>query len=248
MNKILSILTIAIGMMASVNVDAQESPLQNDTHSYSVGTSGKERCRFIDLWSWRVNAVDFLATVPNAGLEVDLSRSPYNRLSLGADVRYRWNYRNKPTNYLMNIFDVKPELKFWWRGPSISRIAWYVGAYGEVGKYDYKLGKSRDGKDGRLYGAGAIAGFSRPLYQYRHCALDLEVGLSAGFLSAKYDRYAYSDNGYYVSGSEDWHILPYPVVPQLRVAFVLRSMSVNDKYRKVREQKIVRRQERRMKD
>ncbi len=239
---------MAIGMTASVDVGAQERALQDDTYSYSARTSTKERCRFIDLWSLRVNAVDFLATVPNVGLETDLSRSPYNRLSLGADVRYRWNYRSRPTNYLMNVVDVKPELKFWWRGSSVSRIAWYAGVYGHYGKFDYKFGKSRDGRDGRMYGAGALAGFSRPLYQYRHCALDLEVGLSAGFLSTEYDRYTYTDNGYSVTGSEDWHILPYPVVPQLRVAFTLRSMSVNDKYRKVREQKIIRRQERRMKD
>lgn len=245
-------LAIAIGMTAAANVKAQERSLPADVYSNNAGImTGNGKCRFADLWSFRVNAVDFLATIPNAGLEVDLSRSPYNRLSLGADVRYRWNYRSNPTDYLMNVAEVRPELKYWWRGSSVSRFAWYGGIYGEAGSYKYKLGKSRNGKDGDMYGAGISAGFSRPLYQYRRCALDLEVGMSAGFLSTRFDSYSYNDDNAYIvnqDASKDWHVLPYPVLAQLRVALVLRSMSVDAKYRKVSERRLARRQERRMRD
>ena len=242
--KKLILVALAIGMTAIVN--AQERGLPADVHYPAGSSAGYGKCRFADLWTFRVNAAEFLFTVPNAGIEADLSRSPYNRLSLGVDVRYRWNWRSAPTNWLANVVDVKPELKYWWRGSSVSRFAWYGGVYGNAGTFRYKFGKSRDGKVGDMYGAGLSAGFSRPLYQYRRCALDLEVGLSAGFLSTRSDTYTVDDSGYTTQTDNSWKVLPYPVLSQLRVALALRSMSVNDKYRKVREQKLARRQERRL--
>ena len=273
MKKFTALLAAAVGMMAAVTVTAQEGVKPVSIYQAPVNvlqSAGNGRCRFVDLWSVRVNTVDFLATIPNIGAEVDLSRSPYNRVSFGVDARCRWNCRRTPTSYLLNVMAVKPELKYWWRGNSVSRIAWYGGLYAdcllytspsprdawygglyaEGGKYKYKFGRTRDGRNGYMYGAGISAGFARPLYQYRRAALDLEVGLSAGFLSTKYDAYDFEEGSYHViqDKSEDWHVLPYPVASQLRVAFVLRSMSVNDKYRKVSERKLIRRQERRMKD
>lgn len=253
MKKFTALLAVAVGMMAAVTVTAQDGVKPVSIYQAPVNvlqSAGNARCRFVDLWSVRVNSVDFLATIPNIGAEVDLSRSPYNRVSFGVDARCRWNRRRTPTSYLLNVMAVKPELKYWWRGNSTSRIAWYGGLYAEGGKYKYKTGRTRDGRNGYMYGAGISAGFARPLYQYRRAALDLEVGLSAGFLSTKYDAYDFEEGSYHViqDKSEDWHVLPYPVASQLRVAFVLRSMSVNDKYRKVSERKLIRRQERRMKD
>ena len=36
----------------------------------------------IDRWSFKTNVLDWLLTVPNAGVEFDLSSSPYNRSTL----------------------------------------------------------------------------------------------------------------------------------------------------------------------
>ena len=249
--KAVSVLATCLCMAVTANALAQSSDAGTEFFRSGPGRlhSAGERCRFIDLWSFRVNAADILFTVPNAGLEVDLSRTPYNRMSFGADVKYRWNYRQNPTNYLMNLLEVKPELKYWWRGNrDVSRFAWYAVLYANWGKYKYKFGPDHDGRDGKMYGGGVSLGFSRPLYQYRRAALDLEVGLSAGVLKARYDAYTTADGGYVTlpENSRDWHVLPYPVLSELRVAFVLRSLTVNDKYRKVKEQRLIRRQERRM--
>lgn len=248
MKKAASFLAVCVCIAASSSASGQTASVPIGGFSSESTAMRPQKCRFADLWSFRVNATDILLTVPNVGVEVDLSRSPYNRLSLGADVKYRWNYRSKPTNWLMNILEIKPELKYWWRGNrEVSRIAWYAGLYANAGKYKYKFGPDRTGRDGKMYGAGVSAGFSRPLYQYRRSALDIEVGLSAGALNNRYDAYGLEDGAYVTlpEASEGWYFLKYPAVTELRVAFVLRTLTVNDKYRKVKEQRLVRRQERR---
>lgn len=207
----------------------------------------QQKNRFVDLWSLRVNAADFLCTVPNAGFEVDLSRSPYNRLSFGTNLRYRWDlHENNPSYNVFELFEVRPELKYWWRFRKVSKNAWYAGLYGNVGNYSLKF--SEYGKDGAMLGGGAMIGFARPLYRYRKFAIDLELGLSAGVLAANYDAYKYlSSQEVYVNApdkSKSRYILPYPVIPELRVAFVFRTLSVENKYSKTNQARIIRRQER----
>ena len=74
--KAVSVLATCLCMAVTANALAQSSDAGTEFFRSGPGRlhSAGERCRFIDLWSFRVNAADILFTVPNAGLEVDLSR------------------------------------------------------------------------------------------------------------------------------------------------------------------------------
>ena len=46
--------------------------------------AGKER------WAYKTNALEWLLTIPNFGVEYDLSKSVYNRMTIGAITQPRW--------------------------------------------------------------------------------------------------------------------------------------------------------------
>ena len=65
---------------------------------------------FKDMWSIRTNALEWLLTIPNIGVEFDLSNSIYNRNTIGVNLRYNWNTtHNYTTPMVFNVFEVRPE-------------------------------------------------------------------------------------------------------------------------------------------
>lgn len=66
----------------------------------------------IDRWSFRVNALELLCTVPNVNAEFDISSSPYNRWTLGLTAKYNWNtWHSVPPSHVFNMFEVRPEFR-----------------------------------------------------------------------------------------------------------------------------------------
>ena len=96
---------------------------------------------------------------------------------------------------------------------------------------------------GSALGFGVSGGFSIPLYGYRDNFVDLELGASVGFVYTKYDAYRHDEesNCYprLPEKSKGGHLVPFPVVSDLRVAFVYRfSTSVKNKYKLIDYDKI----------
>lgn len=242
--KTFAALFVAACMAASFPAFGQESVKDSKQENKQRKTA------FVDRWSLKFNAVDFLFTVPNLGVEFDLSKSPYNRFTAGVNGRYRWWNTDNATEYILNIKEVRPEVRYYWRNRqkdgTIGYNAYYMGVYGAAGNYSTKI--SHFGYKGLEYGAGFTFGWGIPLYGYRKFVIDLELGISAGLIATDYSVYTYdSDADIFVNVPEkdkDMHILPFPVLTEVKATFVLRRLSIADKYRKVNQAKVIRRQER----
>lgn len=92
-------------------------------------------------------------------------------------------------------------------------------------------------------------GYGIPLYQYEKGAVDLDLGMSVGLALTKYDAFAHNPDGDYYTvlpeSSKGLHIVPFPVISELKVAFVFRKRSIDDKYKRVDQEKLREKMDRR---
>ena len=244
------------------------SNMLNAQSSRESSTQQKEDLlQGIDRWSFKTNAIDWLLTIPNAGVEFDLSSSPYNRTTLGVSGRYNWNTWHKynpPT--VFNLWEVKPEFRYYWRtrpkGPRSGRTAisawverddpmdwraYWLGFFTSYGGYGMKF--TDLGWQGLQASAGFTFGYATPLYDWgSKGAVDIEFGMSVGCMFSDYENFSHNTDAgtySYVEGSHvDWHVLPFPVVSELRLAFAYRTKSIKDRYSKIDQSKIRERQDR----
>lgn len=168
----------------------------------------------------------------------------YNISGARADVRYYYRmrkiggYRNvagegagvyppAPKGLLNKLFSCRRE------EPKHPDITYYRGLYASYNKFSIKLGN--EGKQGSAFTLGFTWGFIKPLYVFENGnSMDLEMGISAGVAYAQYDKYKHDreSNCYPVVGTEDWGVVPHPVLSDLRVGLVYRlgNTTVKDKY------------------
>lgn len=225
----------------------------NVTAAKTTSTKASDRITGLDRWSFRVNALELLCTVPNFNVEFDVSSSPYNRWSLGLTAKYNWDtWHSVPPALVFNMFEIRPEFRKWFRmkpkegnnKPTRER-AFFLGGYASGGTYSIKPGKY--GIQGPLFGAGALFGYDFPLYTYRHFAIDFELGVAAGLAVTSYDGYTMNrSNTDYIEApgkSKGWHLCPFPVLSEIKASFVFRTLSIKEKYKKVDSQKLILKQE-----
>ncbi len=114
--------------------------------------------------------------------------------------------------------------------------AHYIGAYASYANYAFKFGE-RGIRGRNTFGVGVSAGYVLPLYEYDRGAIDIDLGLSVGVQMAKHDVFTHNmDGNFYtrVTEGKTWYgtqcssnrLMPYPVVSELRVAFVWRKQSI----------------------
>ena len=207
---------------------------------YAQGTQA-----FKDRLTFGTNAVDWLLTVPNVRMELDLHPGPYNQSSILAGIRYNWNtFHQLPPYYVFNVFSIKGEYRYHFRFKEPERgqkasffslyrnnprpwIAYYVGAYGEYSSFSIKF--SARGRQGGQGGFGVSAGLELPLYQYKGGAVDLDLGASAGLTLAAYQLYRLNDaaTAYTMEGKR---FVPLPMLTEVRAVFNWRRTSVKDRY------------------
>lgn len=213
----------------------------------------------IDRIAIRTNALDWMLTVPNIAFEMDLNGSEFNNITVGMSAKYNWNtlHFNRSTDKTYappaayNLLDIRPEVRYWYRTRqavrkkgdwSVESIlknrkspkTWranYVGAYANYGTYTFKFGKK--GMQGHAFGVGASTGYSLPMYEYKNGAVDVELGFSVGLQLCTRDMFAHNPDGYFYApvkeGTKGLHMTPFPVVSDMRVAFVWRHKSIKDK-------------------
>ena len=220
-----------------------------------------ENLSFKDRWGFKTNAIDWLLTVPNVGVEFDLGNTIRNKHTIGANLKWNWNTSQKyKPSIVFNLFDARIEWRQYFRtrrrytnttmkdgfmkylndnilttkrkNPRDWR-AYYWGIYANAASYNFKLGKQ--GIQGNSYGAGVSLGYTAPLYGYRNNYVDLEIGGSVGLAYAKYDVYEHdAESDCYpriADKCKGGHLVPFPLITDLRVAFVYRFVSVKDKYK-----------------
>lgn len=211
--------------------------------------------KFIDRLAVRTNAVDWVLTVPNIAVEFDLTGSQYNNMTVGVSAKYNWDtYHTYSPPMLFNLLDVRPEFRYYYRTrhkqsttekwsldwflkdrkhPKEWRAS-YVGAYANYGSYAFKF--TEKGMQGHVIGLGATAGYSVPMYEYKNGAVDVELGFSVGLQVCSRDMFVHNPDSYtytsVVEGSKGMHLTPFPVVSDVRVAFVWRHKSIKDKVKR----------------
>ena len=236
------------------------------TNAYAQTQRGRkddakaEEISFKDRWGIKTNAVDWLLTIPNIGVEFDLGNTIRNKRTISANIKWNWNTSQTYTpSLIFNVFDARVEWRQYFRtrqrggvtkdaglytrlketvfttqrkNPRQER-AYYWGVYVNASSYNLKIGK--EGKQGNAYGAGISVGYTAPLYGYRNNYIDLELGGSAGLLYTSYDVYTHdAESNCYpriADKCKGGHIVPFPLITDLRVAFVYRFMSVGSKYK-----------------
>ena len=245
--------------------------------SYGQEKARPDTVRIIDRFSFRTNAFEWLVTIPNAGVEFDLSKSPYRKTTIGLTAKYNWpTYHNYSPPMVFNFSEIKPEFRKYWRpvnkeprDPSDTTKrgffkwlkedvftnakvnaktgrAYYVGVYANAGTYAYKFGKT--GRQGSFCGLGISLGYGVPLYSYTRNFIDVEFGFSLGMLMTRYECFGHNPVGNYYFQYEnqgrDWHVVPYPLLTEIKVAFVYRTRSIKDKYDKVDPERLMKKQNR----
>ena len=241
------------GVTASATTNVTTTKATTTTKAKSAAAKVTDRITGLDRWSFRVNALELLCTVPNFNVEFDVSSSPYNRWSLGLTAKYNWDtWHSVPPTLVFNMFEIRPEFRKWFRmkpkegnaKPTRERT-FFLGGYASGGTYSIKPGKY--GIQGPLFGAGALFGYDFPLYTYRHFAIDFELGVAAGFAVTSYDGYTMNrSNTDYIEApgkSKGWHLCPFPVLSEVKACFVFRTLSIKEKYKKVDSQKLILKQE-----
>lgn len=227
------------------------------------GGEKKETALPIDRWAFKTNAFEWLLTIPNFGVEYDLKNSEFNRWTVGLTAKYNWNTAHKyspPT--VFNLLDIRPEVRYYYRtvqkgdkkvdddgnkikyGPFARKNpkpwrAWYLGGYVDYASYTFKFGKT--GHQGHVAGLGATLGYGLPLYQYNSGVIDLELGLAVGLQVATHEKFVHNSDGYFYTKLEEesrgMHFTPFPVLSEVKVAFVWRHKSIKDKVQEDEEKK-----------
>ena len=186
---------------------------------------GRER------WAIKTNAVEWLLTIPNIGVEFDLSRSIYNRMTIGLTAKWNWNTRhNYKPSVVFNVFEVRPEFRYYWRttmkqprdDDDTTRRSvrqWLKEEVFTTGRVDPKYWRAyyiggyvhggkysfkfgEEGRQGQMYGLGFTMGYGLPLYTYKSGAIDIELGASLGIELTKYDVYTHNPDGNYYTKVE----------------------------------------------
>lgn len=116
-----------------------------------------------------------------------------------------------------------------WPTPRYWR-AYYGGVYTNYSSYSIKLGKR--GVQGTGLGIGFSYGYVTPLYTYRNGhSIDFELGGSLGFMFASRNVYEHDpeSNCYPIikEKSKGMSLIPYPLITDLRIAFVYRFITAN---------------------
>lgn len=110
----------------------------------------------------------------------------------------------------------------------------YRGLYALFSDYSLKFGST--GYQGFALSIGGTYGLVRQLYKYKNeSSIDLDLGVSVGFVATKYNRFAYDreSNCFPVIDEQSLKFLPFPLPTDLRVSLIYRlgDKSSHDKYR-----------------
>ena len=110
--------------MFSVSVGAYAS---SETVTAGEGSSASVSSKnsLLDRFAFKTNALEWLITIPNFGVEFDLQDSEYNNMTVGLTAKYNWNTTHNFDSWsqelnpgppaVFNILDIRPEFRYYYR-------------------------------------------------------------------------------------------------------------------------------------
>lgn len=203
------ILSWVIVVLCAQYIYAQWTPTEKRLDTLSV----------TDRLSVRTNGTDWLIMVPNVGVEFDLGKLNYNRLTAALNMRWKWGTGHTfVPKAVYNVFEVKGEVRSYWRTrkltdekgafpphkhiwdklmslrrsePKHPVTTFYRGVWLSYATYSFDFEAIRKyGRQGSAVMGGILYGIQRPLYRYQNGrSIDLDLGVSLGVALVKYDTY-----------------------------------------------------------
>ncbi len=215
----------------------------------------------LERFSFRTNALDWVLTIPNVGVEYDLGDKNYSRWTIGLNLRTNWqsSHTYNPGE-VFNLTGIRLEARNYWRtrkiasdrradvyaheglidkvikrsskNPKHPSWTYYLGGY--VGFDKVSLKYNEVGRQGSVLTAGAALGIVKPLYEFANGnSLDIDLGLYAGVGVYNYDGYMLNreSNCYYTVAKGIRRI--FPTIQDVNVTFVYRfgKKPITKKYR-----------------
>ena len=174
----------------------------------------------------------------------------YNLAEVRGELRYYWHTQKINKDYNINPHEkeivtddtIYTKKKYLGRlfstrryEPKHLNTTYYRGAYVSADKYSFLFG-GKSGHQGTAVIAGFLYGIVKPLYEFKDGnTLDLDLGFNLGVCMTKYDKY-YNDREsdcYPVLAHRDWRPVMFPLVSELRFAFIYRfgTYPLTKKYR-----------------
>lgn len=154
----------------------------------------------------------------------------YNFFEFRGEYKYYWRIRKIINDTTGSVTSVMPARNFLQRLFSTNRdtlrhpnTTYYRGLFVSYSKYSVMLNST--GRQGTGLTAGVLYGIVKPLYQFRNGnSLDLDLGVSIGFCFTKFDKYKLDRESdcYPVTERTGWHLNPYPMLTEARLAFIYR--------------------------
>ncbi len=196
--------------------------------------------RGLDRWAFKTNVLDWVATIPNIGFEVDLSPDYYSHWTFGMNVLYNWEtYQTHPSYMDFNLLTVRPEFRYYWGAKELNKSrdidykgTWFLGIYASGGTYTFKL--TEVGHQGYHAGVGISFGYAMPLHQYKTGAVDVEFGLYIGAEAVTANAFILNDVSRTYDAvpslSKGFGPVPYPLVTDFSITFSWRRTSIRHKH------------------
>lgn len=146
-------------------------------------------------WAVKTNAIEWLLTVPNVNFEVDLTNSPYNRMTLGVTAKYNWQTYHKYVPYCaFDLFDIRPEFRYYFRTHAIKSSEsktkfsdfeeWFDYNIAGIKESKLKNGGGKTPKDWRAYYLGVYADYATYAFKFSPEGIQgnaIGFGISAGY-------------------------------------------------------------------
>lgn len=134
-------------------------------------------------WAVKTNLLYDAALLPDLHLEFSIGR----RFSLEFGSQWAWWTSNISHDYAWRIQTVGLEGRYWLgnREKKTPLSGHFLGVYGMAGTYDVRFGAKTGDLSDLSYSAGISYGYSMRLNR----SLNLEFGLSVGYMGGKYETY-----------------------------------------------------------
>ena len=184
------------------------------TNAYAQTQRGRkddakaEEISFKDRWGIKTNAVDWLLTIPNIGVEFDLGNTIRNKRTISANIKWNWNTSQTYTpSLIFNVFDARVEWRQYFRTRQRGGVTKDAGLYTRLKETVFTT-QRKNPRQERAYYWGVYVNAS---------SYNLKIGKEG--------------NPRIADKCKGGHIVPFPLITDLRVAFVYRFMSVGSKYK-----------------
>lgn len=208
-------ITFFLALLPFTGIVAQETNKKVTADPLYLSTIDTTECYFGNPRpSFKTNLLAWTLLTPNLEMEFYLGKDyTINHYSINVEGQYtRLSFKGGARTYRFWTFS--PEARYYLAEDN-SYTGHYFGLYAHLGEYSLMMTKKEKGRQGDYFGVGISYGWIKTISKH----LDLELGIAAGWVNTKYDKYSWYDPCYpYRSTARKNLFLP----TKVKVSFIYR--------------------------